>query len=163
MSLSAHGLPLGRIMLAKKDGKLKACGALWDQRGFRQTVVHSYCRVLGLMRPLVNAGLQVLHRPLLPPPGSVLAQAFLSPVAFAAGAEELLPAFAEACFPFAASAGVEWLTLALPAGDVRLTQLQRQFHVRTWPSRLYRVRRPDSTSSKNLPATTPWLPDVALL
>jgi hypothetical protein len=161
--LAAHGLTIERMQLAKVDGQLVACGALWDQRGFRQTVIRGYAGPLRVALPLVNLTHQLLRRPRLPAPGTVLAQAFLSPLAFEAGAEELLSAFVEAFFPLAASATVEWLTLALPARDVRVQQLRRRFHVRTWPSRLYRVVWPESAAPEDLARSTPLLPDVALL
>src|SRR5712671_763597 len=112
---------------------------------------------LTFARPLVNllAGIR------LPRAGSVLAHAFLSPLAFVEGCEALLQDFVAAFFPLAAQTGVEFLTLALPASDTRLPALCRRFSTRTWRSRLYRVSWPDDLSIE-LDATA-FLPDVALL
>jgi len=162
-NLGARGLPLDRIQLAREKGQLVACGALWDQRTFRQTVVRGYAGSMRAMLPLMNLMHRALRIPRLPAPATVLPQAFLSPLAFAAGAEQLLVPFVEACFPLAASAGVEWLILALPGEDVRVTELRRKFHLRAWPSRLYRVRWPATTDVEEFPASAPLLPDVALL
>jgi len=35
-------LPLDRFFVVPDGRKIVACGALWDQRDFRQTVIHSY-------------------------------------------------------------------------------------------------------------------------
>lgn len=131
-SLSHHGLPLERFRLAFDGDEIVACGALWDQRAFRQTVIE----------------------------GTSLAHAFLSPLAFAEGAEALLPAFLEAFFPLAAQSGIEFLTLALPATDVRLPVLRSRFSTHNYRSRLYRVDWPEQPTIEVAGA---FLPDVALL
>jgi hypothetical protein len=161
--LAARGLPLERILLAKRDGNLAACGGVWDQRRFRQTVIGGYSGLLRLAFPIVNRIHQALGRPRLPAPASAVAQALLSPLAFEKGAELLLPAFVEACFPCAASAGVEWLTVSLPDHDLRVAELRRRFHVRAWPSRLYRVRWPESVPIQDVLTPATLWPEVGLL
>ncbi len=150
-ALATHGLPLESFLLAFDGDEVVACGALWDQRGFRQTVIHGYSRALAVARPFVNFASRVLGTPRLPRPGAVLAHAFLSPLAFAEGAEAMLPDFIEVFFPLAARAGVEFLTLALPTIDPRLPMLRCRFSTRTWRSRLYRVSWPDATRSGDIP------------
>ena len=159
-ALAAHGLPLERFLLGFDGGEIVACGALWDQRGFRQTVIHGYSRALAFARPFVNLASRILGTPRLPRAGSVLAHAFLSPLACAEGAEAVLPDFIEAFFPLTARAGVEFHTLALPSTDPRLSALRRRFSTRTWRSRLYRVSWSGATAP-DLRGT--FLPDVALL
>lgn len=159
-SLSAHGLPLSSIFLLRDGGEVVVCGALWDQRNFRQTVIHGYRQPLSVARPLVNLASRMFGTPRLPAPAAVLAHAFLSPLAWVAGAETRVPDFIEATFSQARQAGVEFLTLALPAGDSRLTALRRRFSTRTWRSRLYRVDWPES-GPRELGASV--LPEVAFL
>ena len=159
-ALAQHGLPLDRFLLAMEGGEVIACGALWDQRGFRQTVIRGYSRALAVARPFVNLASRILGTPRLPRAGSVLAHAFLSPLAFAEGAEAMLPDFIAAFLPLAARSGVGFLTLALPTNDPRLPALRRRFSTRTWRSRLYRVAWPGQAS---LEITGTFLPDVALL
>ncbi len=160
LSLGKHGLPLDRFLLAVDAGEVAACGALWDQRAFRQTVIRSYSRALAFARPGVNVGRRLLGRPGMPAPGSTLAHAFLSPLAFGEGREGLLPNFIETCFGLAGASGIEFLTLALPSQDERLQRVRRRFSTRIWRSRLYRVDWP-GTSDLELGGT--FLPDVALL
>lgn len=160
-ALAEHGLPLERFLLACDGDEIVACGALWDQRGFRQTVIHGYSRSLAIARPFVSFASHILGTPRLPLPGTVLAHAFLSPLAFVKGAEAMLPDFIEAFFPLAAQSGVEFLTLALPTTDPRLPALRRRFSTRTWRSRLYRVSWPGQPCIDFEAAG--FLPDVALL
>jgi len=161
--LEYHGLPTRRFLLAFSGGEMVACGALWDQRSFRQTVIRGYTPALSAARPLINALGWPFGRPHLPRPGSVLAHAVLSPLAFERGAEAILPDFVEAAFPLAAQAGVEFLTLALPASDQRLAVLRRRFTIRTWRSRLYRVDWPERAAFDFQDQDAPLLPDVSLL
>jgi hypothetical protein len=162
-ALHQHGLPLERFFVALEGNEIIAAGALWDQRAFRQTVVRGYAPLLSAARPFLNLAGQILGFPRLPEPDSVLAHAFLSPLAFTPGAEAMLPNFIGALFPMAARMGIEFLTLALPASDPRLAKLRRRFSTRTWRSRLYRVDWPDHTRLEMRMQGAAFLPEVALL
>jgi hypothetical protein len=157
------GLPLDRFFLALNGSEVVACGALWDQRTFRQTVIHGYSRPLAFARPFMNAASHILRVPHLPRRGSVLAHGFLSPLAFVDGAEAMLPDLVESVFPLAAKAGLQFLTMALPRTDSRLSALRRRFSTRTWRSRLYRVDWGDCGLVEVTASGTAILPDVAFL
>jgi hypothetical protein len=162
-ALEDQGLPLGRFLLVLDGGEVVACGALWDQRGFRQTVIQGYSRSLTVARPFVNFASSILGTPRLPPAKTVLAHTFLSPLAWADDAQAVLPDFIEAVFPLASEAGVEFLTLALPTKASHLPALRRRFSTRTWRSRLYRVDWPRSAPVEVSEREAAFLPDVALL
>ncbi|MBI3463263.1 MAG: hypothetical protein HY000_09415 [Planctomycetes bacterium] len=55
----------GDLLLAFRDGRLVGTLGSWDQRGFRQSVVESYDRVLGWLRPFYNAWAAITGRPRL--------------------------------------------------------------------------------------------------
>lgn len=160
VSLAQWGLPLERFHCVRDGNGMIACGALWDQRSFRQIVVRDYARGISTVRPLVNFINGMRGAPRLPARGSTLAHAFLSPLAIAEGHESLLPDFVAGFFPAAALAGIEYLTLGMPAGDAMLAALQRRFSTRSYHSRLYRVSW-DETSP--LPGARHFHPEVALL
>jgi hypothetical protein len=162
-TLERHGLPLLRFLLGFANGELVACGAMWDQRSFRQIVIRGYSSALSIARPWINAVGHLFGTVQLPPVGTIFAQALLSPLAFAQGAEGLLPDFVGAAFPFAAQTGIEFLTLALPTADRRLPVLRRRFSTRTWRSRLYRVAWPEHAAFEFQNADAPFLPDIAFL
>lgn len=161
--LERHGLPLERFLLAIERDEVVACAALWDQRDFRQTVIRGYPPFVSAVRPLINAAGRILGIPRLPTLGSVLAHAFLSPLAFKTGAEGLLPEIVDACFPHASGLGLDFLTLALSAADSRVPNIRRRFTTRTWRSRLYCVdwSGRESVALNSIGAS--FLPDVALL
>lgn len=160
VSLAQWGLPLERFHCVRDGNGMIACGALWDQRSFRQIVVRDYARGISAVRPFVNFINGMRDAPRLPARGSTLAHAFLSPLAIAEGHESLLPDFVAAFFQTAALAGIEYLTLGMPAGDAMLAALQRRFSTRSYHSRLYRVSW-DETSP--LPGGQHFHPEVALL
>ena len=162
-ALERHGLPLDRFLLVRDGNDIVACGALWDQRSFRQTVIRGYSRPFAVVRPFVNLARRAFGTPHLPRVGSALAHVFLSPLGFVDGAEGMLSDFVEAAVPFAARCGAEFLTLALPATDPRLAGLRRRFSTRTWRSRLYRVDWRGERKFQFAGNGAPFLPDVALL
>lgn len=162
-ALDAHGLPLTRFLLLRERGRLMACGALWDQRAFRQTVIQRYAFPLSAARPLLNVASHLFGTPRLPRPGVALAHAFLSPLAFADGAEALFSDLLESFFPLAAKIGLDYLTLALPSEDARLPGIRRRFSTRTWRSRLYRVNWPEQLPCRLNGRGAAFLPDVSLL
>jgi hypothetical protein len=162
LSLAGNGLPLERIQLVKTGEEIVACGGLWDQRGFRQTVIKRHSPVVGALRPFVNLASRFRGNAGLPAIGSVLKHAFLSPLAFRPDASHMLPDFIASFFPMAASLGIDFITLALPAADDRIAHLRRRFHPRTWNSLLFEVRWPDQRTQELAPAT-PIMPDVSLL
>jgi hypothetical protein len=162
-ALEDQGLPLRRFLLALDGGEVVACGALWDQRSFRQTVIQGYSRSLAVARPFVNFAGRILGKPRLPQAGTVIAHAFLSPLACADDAHAMLPDFVEAAFPLAVEASVEFLTLALPTMASCLPALRARFSTRSWRSRLYRVDWPDHAPVEFSERGAAFLPDVALL
>lgn len=163
LALEMRGLPLARVLLARDGSRIVACGALWDQRSFRQTVVRGYAPALAALKPIVNMAARIFDALRLPQVDDVLAHAFLSPLAFADEAGSMLLEFIESSFPAASSLGAEYLTLALPADDPRLPLLRRRFSTRIYRSRLYHVGWPDSTPPPPLLGGARFLPDVSLL
>ena len=161
-ALESQGLPLDRFLLAFDGGDLLACAGLWDQRGFRQTVIRGYSAALARARPFINFASRFLGVPRLPRVGAVLPYAFLSPLACKAGTEPILPDLIAAFFPLAAEIGAEYLSVVLPSMDPTLPALRHRFSTRTWRSRLYRVDWPDRARSE-FGTGRAFLPEGALL
>jgi hypothetical protein len=162
-SLQRHGLPLERFLVMFDGSTVAGCGALWDQRAFRQTVIRGFSPALAAIRPLLDFAGRLFDTPRLPAPGSSLPHAFLSPLALAEGCEELLPQFVAGALPYAARAGAEYLTLALPGSDPELAALRRRFSTRAYRSRLYRVDWPGFTRLRFRNSNAQFCPEVAFL
>jgi hypothetical protein len=162
-NLARHGLSLDRIQLAFADKRLIACTGLWDQREFRQTVIRGYTPVLRFMRPILNMAARVFGTIESPPVGSVVAHAFVSPLAIAPEGEKMLPEFITSMFQPAAKLGIRLLTLGFDAADPRLAIVQRYFGGRVYRTRLYQVRWPEDCSEDCAAAGHLFMPEVALL
>jgi hypothetical protein len=67
-----RGLACEDVLLAQRDERIVGTLACWNQRAFKQIVVHGYGGWLRPMRPLYNAWATLRHRPTLPIPGSTL-------------------------------------------------------------------------------------------
>ena len=66
------GLSTASILVAEQHGKVVGTIGVWDQRSFRQIVVHGYSPALRLVRPLYNVLAKVSRMPRLPPAGNTL-------------------------------------------------------------------------------------------
>jgi len=73
------GLKIGDFWLARGcDGTLQCCLALWDQRAFKQSVVHDYRQPLKQMRPLYNLYARMSRQVELPACGEALQHLFIA-------------------------------------------------------------------------------------
>jgi hypothetical protein len=65
-------LELSRLFIALEAGKVVGMVGLWDQSGFKQTIVNGYSQWLKLSRPFVNRWFHWRGDPPLPAPGQEL-------------------------------------------------------------------------------------------
>ncbi|HWB61823.1 MAG TPA: hypothetical protein VG733_20240, partial [Chthoniobacteraceae bacterium] len=142
--LHAHGLAPGDFQLLMEGVQIAGCAALWDQRGFKQTVIRGYRGAIAWSRPWLNLLADCSGMPRLPRPGSALAHGFLSPLAIPNGRGHLVPHVIESMLPFAARRGLDFLTLGFAADDARLPLLRSRFRCREYSNRLFRVRWRDA-------------------
>lgn len=148
--------------------QIRACLALWDQRGFKQTVVRGYNPWLTLLRPLLNPALALAGRPRLPPRNTSLALAFLSHEAVPLDRPELLARLVEAARRRASTCGLEYLVLGLSRSDPRLPHVTDRFPCRVYDSVLYLVHSPEDDSAEQavgriMASPAPPHAEVALL
>ena len=160
-TLERAGLKPGDFRVVCNERKAVACVALWDQRSFKQTVIRGYDPKIAFARPWINVAARLAGTSRLPPIGSTLEHASLSPLAVDAGAEDLLVALVELCLPMAAERGLEFLTVGFGAADRRLAALAKHFPCRKYFSRLYRVDWPGRISETA--DDRPFFPEVAWL
>lgn len=67
-----RGLAPGDFLLVEREGELCALGAVWNQKGFKQTRVVSYQPVIRLARPFYNLWSRLTGGMYLPPAGGML-------------------------------------------------------------------------------------------
>jgi hypothetical protein len=85
------GLSPDNFVVATRGGRVIGCVAVWDQRGFKQTVVRAYGPSLVRWRVAINAGGRILGTPVLPPVGTRLEMVHLSHFAMDADAAHTAP------------------------------------------------------------------------
>jgi len=162
-ALQPLGLQLDDFKSIGDSGRVDAVAALWDQRGFKQTVVRGYTPWLARTRPVLNLATRLAGGTKLPAIGKLLSNAFASHVALGHHEPDTLIQLISALRACAAQRGVELLTLGFAANDPRMAVLRRNFRSREYHSRLYVVRWPGcGGAARDLDGR--WIaPEVALL
>ena len=138
--LECLGLKLKDFHLKRQGGRIKACAALWDQRGFKQWVVRGYHPVLCRARLLLNLAARLYGGLQLPPVGTILSQALVSHVAGSGDDTDSLVELIDQLGTAAMRGNIEFLTLGFAANDPRLKAARSKFLCREYRSRLYAVR-----------------------
>lgn len=140
-TLGGHGLGEADFCVVRREGRIVAAGAVWDQGAWRQTVVAGYAGWLRWGRGLINVMSRVAGRAGLPAAGERLRQACVHPLAVAEHAsekelEELLARLEQR----AAERGVEWLVASVAAEDGLRARLRARGGAREYATRLHTVR-----------------------
>lgn len=138
-----RGLRPEDFTLAFAGRELVGCVALWDQEGFKQTVIQGYGPPLNLLRPGLNLVAPWLGLPRLPRPGARLRHAYLSHLAV----QEEDVAIARALLLTAANRSrvshYAYLTLGLGERHPLVPLVARTFRHLTYRSVMYVVHWPD--------------------
>ena len=163
-AIRCRGLTPGDYLLCK-DQNSETLGslALWDQRAFKQTVVHGYSRRLGRARPLLNLFAPLLGRPQLPPPGAGLESAFLSHVAVAEDDGETLEALIACSCRHAIERGIDYVMISFAERHPLAAVVRKRFPCHNYVSVLYVVYWDDGAdAASSLDNRIPH-PEVAIL
>ncbi|MCB9761664.1 MAG: hypothetical protein H6739_17605 [Alphaproteobacteria bacterium] len=156
-----RGLAPGDFTVALRGGRVVGCVALWDQQGFKQSVVAGYEGGLGRFRGVVNAAAPWVGVPRLPAPGEPLRHAFLSHLA--ADEDALLPALLVAAYNRSLSGGYAYLTTMLAERHPMTAPLKRRFGAIEYRSVLYLVCWPDGADAVAAVDDRLPQPEVAVL
>jgi hypothetical protein len=140
---------------------IEACGALWDQRSFKQIVVRGYSKLLGWARPFLNAFSRLASGPCLPAIGETLSIAFASHLASKTDASLLC--IIQHLSNVARQQGIELLTLGFASNDPRLDCVRKHFRCREYRSRIYLVHWPGIGGTAHDLDNRVLAPEVALL
>ncbi|MDF3030686.1 MAG: family N-acetyltransferase [Moraxellaceae bacterium] len=122
-----RGLAIGDFVLVEKNGELRALGALWRQKEFKQTRVLAYQPVIAWLRPFYNLWTRFQGGLQLPPPGGLLDYVMAhSPLAAPMDAEAYT-ALMQALWLRLRATGGRALCLSLAENDPRRTALHQGF------------------------------------
>jgi hypothetical protein len=160
-ALARHGVGAEDFVCIRRAGEIVAAGAVWDQRAFKQTIIHGYGTALRWARPWINGVGACFGRPGLPAPGEVLPQAALLGTIWTdeAALAGLWPRLQRR----AAVNGVRWLTLTTDTHDDRTAHVSRVLGGREYRTRLYAVSWPDLPTQVWVSDGRPFRPEVGLL
>ena len=139
-ALAALGLNPTDLHLLSNESAPTACAGLWDQRAFKQTVVRGYASRLARWRPLIDLAGRLTGGPRLPPVGTILASAMVTPLV-SSNSEDTI-ALIRRLAAAAAARRLDSLILGLAANDPRLDPVRTAFRGREYHSRLYVVSWP---------------------
>jgi hypothetical protein len=111
---------------------------LWDQSGYKQTVVQGYGGWLKRFRPLVSLGLRLLGAKPMPAPGGSLNFAYAAFVCIANNDPAIFDQLLRRVYNLAAARGFAYLMIGLTQTDPLLAAARRYLHV-PYHSRVYLV------------------------
>jgi hypothetical protein len=137
-----QGLYSHDVMLAFRDDELVGTWGAWDQRPFKQTIIHSYDRWLTLARPAYNLIAGMRKRAILPFPGSVLAARYGAILVIAKDDAEICRSLIGAMSRELLLRGGRLVFLGMHASDP-LLWIARTVGGREYVTRLYLVFWPD--------------------
>ena len=158
-----RGLTPEDYFLCRDGDQTLGCLALWDQRPFKQTVIHGYSMRLGRARPLLNVLAPLLSRPRLPSPGARLESAFLSHVAVAPDDEQTLVALVGHACQEALARGLDYVMLAFAERNPLANVIRKRFPCHNYVSMIYVVYWEDgAVAASQLDNRIPH-PEVAIL
>jgi hypothetical protein len=140
--LTSLGLSAENIRVLRRNGEIVALGAVWDQSGYKQTVLHSYSGWRKAAAPLYNLGAPWLGRPALPRPGEKLRSAYASLVCVASDDLGVFAALLRDLYNRAASHGFAYLLLGFDPRNPLFSVAKKYSHV-LYPSHLYLASWPD--------------------
>ncbi|MHC5055084.1 MAG: hypothetical protein ACYTKD_10255 [Planctomycetota bacterium] len=134
-----RGLEPGDFVVAVRGGEPVGCLACWDQRGFKQVVVHGYSSRLKALRPLARLLGRFLGTPELPKIGAALRQCFASHIAVVDDDPFVLRSLLDEACRRSRRLGITHLTFGLGEGHPSAEMVARTYRPIVSRSVIYTV------------------------
>jgi hypothetical protein len=134
-----RGLKPEDFLVVRRGPGIAACIALWDQNGFKQTVICGYAGWLRWGWRLVNLAAPLLAMPQLPAAGRRLRQIYLSHLAVEQNDEELFHALIDAALAEAHRRGFGLALVGLAKRHPLALVLRRGYRPREYQTLLHLV------------------------
>jgi hypothetical protein len=156
--LQPFGLAASDFFVATRNGQFVGVMVLWDQRGFKQTVVRQYPWWMRNSLPILNT----LVRAGLPREGYPLRSAYAAMVCIAGEDTDVFRALLDTVLDEAGHRNLDHLLLGLDARDPLLKAASKARHT-LYTSRIYSVEWPDERSEVEPLDERPVYVDIAML
>ena len=149
------------FLIVRRGPGIAACAALWDQSGFKQTVVRGYAGWVGRCGRSPMRRRRCLRMPRLPAAGEPLRQVYLSHLAVEDNDPRLFRALVDAGLAEAHRRGFALVLTGLATRHPLAAVLARQFRHREYRALLHLVHWPDG-ARRRATALAPRLPHVEI-
>ena len=133
------------LLLAFRRGRLVGTLGSWNQQGFRQSVVESYARLLGWLRPFYNAWATLSGRPRLARVGEPLRCLMAAIPTVLENDATVFEALVEALLARASGGSADYLLVGLHETDP-LLPVARRLAAESYVTRMYLVSWEDGQS-----------------
>jgi len=140
--LPSLGLRIEDMRIARRNGGIVGVAGLWDQSGYKQTVIQRYSGWLEAAAPFYNFGASWMGRATLPKPGAMVRSVYAAFVCIADDEPQVFASLLCELFNLARSRAFNYLLIGLDAGDPLLPIARKYDHV-LYPSRLYLAEWPN--------------------
>lgn len=162
-SSACLGLDIGDFFLAFRSGRCVGVLALWDQQGFKQSVVRGYSGALRLTRPLVNWLRPWTGLPRLPRTGSTFRHVYVSHVAVDNDDSSVFLSLLGRAIERATGRGYAYATTGFCQGHPLREVIMRSFSLLEYRSLIYLAHYPqDEALAQSIGPGTPHL-EIAVL
>ncbi|MBN2002704.1 MAG: hypothetical protein JXA21_05050 [Anaerolineae bacterium] len=158
------GFSVEDFRVAYADERIAGVVGLWDQSGYKQTIVQDYAPSLRRIRPFYNLGARILGIQPLPAVGHHIRSAYASFVCTRDNNPEIFRRLLQAIYQLAATRGHAYLMIGLCEQDPLLQVAQRYPHI-AYHSHLYTVawdNASDSNFHDSLDERIPYVEIAAL-
>jgi len=150
------------FLLAYRQGHLVGVLGLWDQSGYKQTIVRAYDASLRRLRPFYNIGGRLLGLKPMPPPGQPIHFAYASFICLANNDPAIFRVLLHRAYNLASERGYAYLMVGLSERDPLLAEVRRYWHI-PYYSRLYTVGwQEDLSFHEKLDGRLPYVEIAAL-
>lgn len=136
VSEATQGFQVEDFVIARRDGEIVGIMGLWDQSGYKQSIVHAYTGSLHWLRPLYNVGLRVLSARPLPAVGEKIHTAFASFICIADNDPAIFQVLLREMYNIATERAYAYLMLGLVESDPLLPVARKYLHI-AYHSQLY--------------------------